>query len=74
MPSFKTSQDIEKPFPDRLVSQKCPTRVVQPKSGTLWTREVGHFNLLLIDGQDITKTKLFDIGLPNLNLKTGKQL
>ena len=74
MPSFKTSQDIEKPFPDRIVSQKCPTRVAQPKSGTLWREEVGHSSLLLIDEQDIIKTKLFDIGLPNLNLKTGKQL
>ena len=74
MPSAKTSQDIEKPFPDRLMSQKCPTPRSEPKSGTLWTREVGHFSLLLIDEQDITKSKLFDIGLPNLNLKTGKQL
>lgn len=74
MPSPKTSPDIEKPFPDTLASQKCPTRVVQPKSGTLSREEVGHFSLLLIDEQAITKAKLFDIGLPNLNLKTGKQL
>lgn len=50
MPSPQTSQDIEKPFPDRLVSQKCPIRVVQPKSGTLWRSEVGHFSSLLADG------------------------
>ena len=74
MPSPKTSQDTEKPFPDKLVSQKCPSRVVQPKSGTLWREDVGHFDLLLIDKQIITNTKLFDIGLPNLNLTTGKQL
>jgi hypothetical protein len=74
MPSPQTSQDTEKPFPDKLVSQKCPTLQSEPKSGTLWGQEVGHFSSLLADGQIVTETKLFDFGLPNLNLKTGKQL
>ena len=55
MPSFKTSQDIEKPFPDRLVSQKCPTRVVQPESGTLWSEEAGHYACYSLTDKSLPK-------------------
>lgn len=67
MPFPKTSQDTEKSFPDRFVSQKRPTPQSEPKSGTLWRGEAGHFGLLVIDKQAIINIKLFDLGLPKLN-------